>query len=329
MDVVAGLSSLSFESELTEDEKKLLYLRARSAGLTFCGCAHAAFVCQLLHSLRCSIKSYTGVTQSVASAGNGDLGVGILGMGRLGKQLLLGLLEKTSIKPSYIKISTRNPEKSLPAEVECFFNNRRLAAWADVMFLCCLPSHLPKICRDLRSHLSKRCLVYSFTSAVPVTRLAHLLGHDFIIKPQYEFVPCDTEDLWLSCCHLTKALTDPFLIEASCPLTIKGGITLSLNWVCAVLYSLMNVCTSASLGSTETISLINNIFKEKGVNNVQLHAHSFISSSVPLSDEFFPWISLIDAQTKDTPLLHFLSSSKSMQQCISALYKSHLERPLK
>ncbi|XP_041828700.1 NADP-dependent oxidoreductase domain-containing protein 1 isoform X4 [Melanotaenia boesemani] len=298
MDVVAGLSSLSFESELTEDEKKLLYLRARSAGLTFCGCAHAAFVCQLLHSLRCSIKSYTGVTQSVASAGNGDLGVGIL-------------------------------EKSLPAEVECFFNNRRLAAWADVMFLCCLPSHLPKICRDLRSHLSKRCLVYSFTSAVPVTRLAHLLGHDFIIKPQYEFVPCDTEDLWLSCCHLTKALTDPFLIEASCPLTIKGGITLSLNWVCAVLYSLMNVCTSASLGSTETISLINNIFKEKGVNNVQLHAHSFISSSVPLSDEFFPWISLIDAQTKDTPLLHFLSSSKSMQQCISALYKSHLERPLK
>lgn len=54
--------------------------------------------------------------------------------------------------------------------VECFFDNRRLAAWADILFLCCLPSHLPKVCADLHSHLSKCCLVYSFTSAVPVTR---------------------------------------------------------------------------------------------------------------------------------------------------------------
>ena len=133
--------------------------------------------------------------------------------------------------------------------VECFFDNRRLAAWADVLFLCCLPPHLPKVCADLNSHLSKRCLVYSFTSAVPVTRyhhthaqtsllfakfyflnpsvlvlyfrLAQLLGHNFIIKPQYEFVACDTADVWLSCTRLTAALMDPRLIEASCPLTMS------------------------------------------------------------------------------------------------------------
>lgn len=50
-DIAADLSSLSFESGLTEDETKLLYLRARSAGLTFCGCAHAAFTCELIDSL--------------------------------------------------------------------------------------------------------------------------------------------------------------------------------------------------------------------------------------------------------------------------------------
>lgn len=132
--------------------------------------------------------------------------------------------------------------------VECFFDNRRLAAWADILFLCCLPSHIPEVCADLHSRLSKCCLVYSFTSAVPVTRsylthstmwsvgfqslrnsisipyyrLARLLGHDFVLKPNYDFVACDTANVWMSCTHLTTALMDPLLIKSSCPLTMNG-----------------------------------------------------------------------------------------------------------
>lgn len=64
-------------------------------------------------------------------------------------------------------------EDCVPTGVECFFDNRRLAVWADVLFLCCLPSHLPRVCSDLKSHLSRCCLVYSFPSAVPVTRYVH------------------------------------------------------------------------------------------------------------------------------------------------------------
>ncbi|KAM9354864.1 LOW QUALITY PROTEIN: NADP-dependent oxidoreductase domain-containing protein 1 [Pholidichthys leucotaenia] len=90
VDIAACLSSLPFESFLTDDEKKLLYLRARAAGLTFCGCAHTAFTCDLVHSLR-------------------GLHVEILGMGHLGEQLLLFLL-KTRINPLHIKVSTRRPE---------------------------------------------------------------------------------------------------------------------------------------------------------------------------------------------------------------------------
>ncbi|KAM9708557.1 NADP-dependent oxidoreductase domain-containing protein 1 [Menidia menidia] len=326
MDSMLGLGSLSFESGLTDDENKLLYLRARATGLTFCGCAHAAFVCELIHSLRCNIRGHTAVTG--APADDADLSVGVLGMGHLGKQLLLGLLENTSIKPPQIKVSTRNPESAaehLPKGVECFFNNGRLVAGADILFLCCLPSHLPKVCTDLRSHLSKRCLVYSFASAVPVSRLAELLGHDFIVKPQYEFAACDAGDVWLSCPRLGSAWKDPLLIEASCPLTTKGGITLGLSWVCAVLYSLLNVCTSAGLGSSLALSLINNMFQDKWTNSVQLNVKSFISSAcaaVLLSDACFPWIPLTDAQTRDTPLLRFLSSSRPMQHGIAAVYKS-------
>lgn len=52
VDVAADLSSLCFEAGLTDDEKQLVYLRARSAGLTFCGCVHAIFVCEQIHALR-------------------------------------------------------------------------------------------------------------------------------------------------------------------------------------------------------------------------------------------------------------------------------------
>lgn len=52
MDVFADLSSFSFEAGLSEEEKELIHLRARSAGLTVCGCAHAVFLCKLVRSLR-------------------------------------------------------------------------------------------------------------------------------------------------------------------------------------------------------------------------------------------------------------------------------------
>ncbi|XP_039994050.1 NADP-dependent oxidoreductase domain-containing protein 1 [Xiphias gladius] len=240
----------------------------------------------------------------------------------------------TGVEPSHIKVSTRRPESAVElvqTGVECFCDNRRLAAWADVLFLCCLPSHLPKVCADLHSHLPKRCLVYSFPSAVPVTRLARLLGHDFILKPQYDFGGCDTAGVWLSCADLPAALKDPLLIEASHPLMMSGGLALSLSWLCAVLYSLLNTCTSAGLRSGDALSLIRSLFGDKRTQAVQLNAQSFISSPCAASlsgDEPFPWISLTDAQTKETPLLKLLSSRRSLQQRIAAAYKSLLEPPV-
>uniref|UniRef100_A0A665UVF3 NADP-dependent oxidoreductase domain-containing protein 1 n=1 Tax=Echeneis naucrates TaxID=173247 RepID=A0A665UVF3_ECHNA len=315
-DVAAGLSGLSFGSGLTGEEEKLRPLRARAAGLTFCGLAHALYLCKLAHSLR-----YLALGACAALSHRGDaLCVGILGLGRTGKQLLLSLLDMTAIKASHIKVSTRRPQNFLQNRVECFFDNGRLAAWADLLFLCCLPSHLPKVCADLHSRLSKHCLVYSFISAVPVARLTKLLRHDFIIKPQYDIVGGATADVWLSCTDLSMALREPLLIEAS----------YSKGKQCELRY-LLNICTSASLPSSEALSLMNSLFMGKRTHTVQLNAQSFISSFHASSlggDEPFPWISLTDAQSKETPLLRFLSSNKSMQQRISEAYKSLLETPV-
>ncbi len=75
--------------------------------------------------------------------------------------------------------------------------------------------------------LMQHCCLLTFSHRVPDVltfyfRLAQLLGHDFILKPQYDFVAGDDADVWLSCARLNAALTDPLLIEASCPLTMTG-----------------------------------------------------------------------------------------------------------
>lgn len=58
-----------------------------------------------------------------------------------------------------------------------------------------------------------------------------------------------------------------------------GGISLYLNWVSAVLYSPLNICTSAGLGSSDALFLINSLFKEKWPHTGELNAHCFIIAS--------------------------------------------------
>lgn len=97
-----------------------------------------------------------------------------------------------------------------------------------VKALPCVQLHLRCACHQVPPHLQYAALLFvhfqSLYSSLFIcdSRLAQLLGHDFILKPQYDFVASDTADVWLSCTHLTAALTDPVLIEASCPLTMSG-----------------------------------------------------------------------------------------------------------
>lgn len=64
---------------------------------------------------------------------------------------------------------------SLPGElqklgIKCFYHNADLVSWADVIFLCCLPSQLPNICVEIHTSLEKTSIVYSFVAAVPLPR---------------------------------------------------------------------------------------------------------------------------------------------------------------
>uniref|UniRef100_A0A8C1I532 NADP-dependent oxidoreductase domain-containing protein 1 n=1 Tax=Cyprinus carpio TaxID=7962 RepID=A0A8C1I532_CYPCA len=307
LDLTVNLSSLGFEAGVSEDEKELVFLRSRSAGLTVGGCAHAVFAYKLLRVLRKKVNAENGC------AAEAHLCVGVVGGGLVGKQLATALLRAASLKPRHINISTRRPEtlgEYSNMGVECYFDNIRLAKWADMLFLCVLPSQLAQVCTDIGCHLSSGCLVYSFTSAVPLNRLAVLLDHSSVIKPRYEFVACnDVNRIWLLHNQVTAALQDEEVISASAPLSMNGGLFLDQRWVSAVLYSLLNMCTAQKLGSGKTLRLINGLFETNTFTY-----HSFVNSpsasDLNNPDDLFPWISLLDAQTKDTPLTDLVSRDK-------------------
>ncbi|XP_036448517.1 NADP-dependent oxidoreductase domain-containing protein 1 [Colossoma macropomum] len=320
MDLTINLNSLGFEAGLSEGEKELTFLRSRSAGLTVSGCGHAVFLCGLATTVREKLRYLTNKSRLPG------LNLGIIGGGHVGKQLTKVLLTLPGFKSSNINISTRRPDtlkEFSNSGVKCYFDNRSLAAWADILFLCVLPSHLPRVCAEIHSQLPAHCLVYSFTTALPLQRLARLLGHSFVLKPRYDFVACDSALMWLRHNQMMTALKDEEVLTASCPLSMSGGLSLDQRWVSAVLYSLLNMCTAERLGFSQAVHLLNELFQTKpssGTFTCQSFVNSSCAATLTNSEEPFPWINLIDAQTKQTPLSSCLTASKVLQDCISAVY---------
>ncbi|XP_046712240.1 NADP-dependent oxidoreductase domain-containing protein 1 [Silurus meridionalis] len=320
MDLNVDVKSVQFESGLGEQEQELVFLRARSSALTVCGCAHAVFLCRLASEARNKLNHQNNKSDLQ------PVKVGIIGGGHIGKQLALLLLTVPGFKPSNINMSTKRPDslsEFLNRGVDCYFDNRRLATWADVIFLCVLPSHLRHVCAELHSQLPSHCLVYSFTSAVQSHRLALLLGHTFILRPQYSFMTGDSGHLWLRHNQVAAALKDKEVLSASCPLSMSGGLCLDQRWISAVLYSLLNMCTAEGLRAKQTVQLLNELLQTTSPNST-LTCQSFVNSSwaytLNNSEELFPWINLIDVQTKQSPLTFCLSGCKALQDCISVVY---------
>ncbi|KAK3563604.1 hypothetical protein QTP86_031840, partial [Hemibagrus guttatus] len=246
--------------------------------------------------------------------------VGIIGGGHMGKQLALLLLTTPGFKPTNINMSTKRPDSLREFSdkgIRCYFDNRRLATWADVIFLCVVPSQLRHVCADLHSQLPAHCLMYTFTSAVQLHRLKSLLGHTFVLRPQYTFMTCDSGDLWLRHNQIAAALKDEEVLRASCPLSVTGALCLDQRWLPAVLYTLLNVCTAEGLSANRTVQVLNEMFQTTTTLTCQSFVNSSWASKLNNAEEPFPWINLIDVQTKQSPLHSCLSGCKALQDYIS------------
>ncbi|XP_076979304.1 NADP-dependent oxidoreductase domain-containing protein 1 isoform X2 [Tamandua tetradactyla] len=267
MDMLKDLESLQFEYGVPEENRTWLYLQGRSRGLIIEACAHATFFCKLFYVLRQSLDE--NQISMCLSSGSCDLAipdeslkVGIIGGGHLGKQLAQVLLQLVPIPADSLRISTRRPEtldELQKVGVQCFYHNSFLVKWANVIFLCCLPSQLPNICLEIQSSLEKACIVFSFTAAIPITRLKLLLNHTNILRPQYQCAG-DFVNIWGTNKEIATALQDPVILRATCPYSPAGGITLNIKWLEGIFYAALNTCTTKSMYHSSVLELLNQLF---------------------------------------------------------------------
>ncbi|KAK2506752.1 hypothetical protein MC885_011213 [Smutsia gigantea] len=287
MDMLGDLKSLQFECGVQEEDRSWLYLQGRSRGRAIKTFAHATFFCKLLCYLRGSLhekqSSRCLLTRAPDDAlGDDELKVGIIGGGHLGKQLAHGLLQLVPIPAESLRISTRRPETLvkllrtviyLPLSflyelqklgIQCFHHNTRLVDWADVIFLCCLPSQLPNICVEIQTRLQRACTVYSFVAAVPISRLKLLRNHTSILRPQYQYSE-DFVNIWGTSKEITATLRDPVILQATCPYnpavtSLPWGIILNIKWLEGVVYAALNICTAKEMPCSLALRLLNELF---------------------------------------------------------------------
>ncbi|XP_053881283.1 NADP-dependent oxidoreductase domain-containing protein 1 isoform X3 [Malaclemys terrapin pileata] len=314
-DIMVNLKSFQSEHAVEESEQPLLCLRSRCKGLMVNACAHAVFFCKLLHAVRQKASGKVSLISSKESMGSEGLKVGIIGGGHIGKQLARALLELSDISAQNIHISTRRPETLSEFQqlgVDCFYDNGQLVAWADIVFLCCLPSHLQHICSGIQAALREPCIVYSLVTAVPLPRLKQLLSYSAILRPQYHCTSRNLENMWGTNGTIIAALQDPIVIQATCPCSPKERIAVTGKWLEAVFYAALNSCMWRHLPHQHALKLLNDVcFPE----------HCPICTEQKTScPRTFPWFDLTTVQMKESPFSQLLARSVLLQNHLTFLY---------
>ncbi|XP_072424088.1 NADP-dependent oxidoreductase domain-containing protein 1 [Chiloscyllium punctatum] len=341
-----GLRTLVFEVPLTEEEREFSeYLRIRRWALTVCACAHAVFYCRLLTAVRCKIIDGVHFPNSwmakyqILKFNRGCLRIGVLGCGHFGKQLVLSLLQLTDLTATCITVSTRRPEKLSDLSdlgIKCFYDNKRLAASVDVMFLCCLPSHLSAVSSQIHGCIAESCIVYSLVTAVPAARLKNLLAHSSIVRPHYFFhTKSAWPKLWRSGRTPVEALKVQEIIEVTSPFKKAFISCLDLKWFEEVMYSVLNVFHLLKVPYHLTLDILNELLfsPSEGVeaidNPTLFSQESFVNASCIQSLSYsspFPWFNLASVSMRDTPLTKFFLLHPRMQQNLSFIYRMSLLR---
>uniref|UniRef100_A0A8B9I0R5 NADP-dependent oxidoreductase domain-containing protein 1 n=1 Tax=Anser brachyrhynchus TaxID=132585 RepID=A0A8B9I0R5_9AVES len=316
----------SFQAdEAVEGEEGLLYLTRRHKGLTVSACAHAIFFCRLLQLLCFPRPRGTEEALPTSLLGSHGLKVGIIGGGHLGKQLARVLLALGRAPRPSIRISTRRPEslgKYLQEQgLTCLYDNAQLAAWADVLFLCCLPSHVASVCSAVRTAIRKPCVVYSLVTAVPLPRLKQLLCYNAIVRPQYQCSGKEPTKEWEMKGTVTAALQDLAVVQATCPLSSQGKTSLNGKWLVGIFYAALNSSMWQSLPHQKALELLNDLcFPAHCPICAEQKASCprFCLFSLPRT---FPWFDLTAAQLRESPFSQLLEKSEFLQKHLALLYQ--------
>lgn len=273
-DVTANLPSLQFEAALTLDEKQMLYLRGRSHALTVSACAQAAFLVAVLNDARQKIVEIKYPVKKKSSkllqeAPKRDpLLVGIIGCGRLGKQLANTLLKFSDVHPEELFLSTRQPETLSALQmkgVHCGFDNIKVCSTVHILFICCLPSQFPTVAKEIKGHL--KCPVYVLVGGTPLLRIRQLLEYEEIIKPDFSWRKPDPNEDSSNNWNIGKDINeilreDPNSCDVTCPLNLNKDsaiVETGEDWAELTVVTFLNMCTEKELDMEQSVRLCNTI----------------------------------------------------------------------
>lgn len=109
-----------------------------------------------------------------------DLKLAMLGAGNMAEAIIKGLLDAEACQPAHILATDvrggRLEELRKTYGIEVSQDNRKAAAWADVVVLAVKPQVLDKLFVEIRDSLRANTLVISIAAGVPISRMQSFLS---------------------------------------------------------------------------------------------------------------------------------------------------------
>ncbi|XP_063710664.1 NADP-dependent oxidoreductase domain-containing protein 1-like [Symsagittifera roscoffensis] len=283
MDISDSLPSLQFETALTAEQSLLLPLRSR-AHCSTTGClVSACYLVSVMNATRKEVfvaKNKTRAAQRIMQMGiDGDPAkIGIIGCGRLGRQLIKVLKTYSNVSNELIYVSTRRPESLSDfanAGMNVDFNNVWVASKCDVIFICCLPAVVNQICAEIKNHLTPDKLIYSFVAGYTAKKMANIMNFTNIIKPDFNWTDLSSKLPWSVAVLPSDCLGKKQLVEKFCPLFELTQpivddeseerlpvlpVFLDMHWLMRVVYACVNYATSQQVMSDVAVDIANKVF---------------------------------------------------------------------
>lgn len=327
-------------------------MRGRSHALTASACAQAAFLVAILNDTRQKIieakfpvkQKSSKLLQEIPK--RDPVLVGIIGCGRLGKQLANTLLKFSDVQPEELFLSSRRPETLSSFQekgVTCGFDNIKVCSTVHILFLCCLPSQFPTVAKEIRGHLI--CPVYVLVGGTPLQRICQLLEYNQIIKPEFSWKTPQADDEsinnWSSGGQINEILReDSSSCDVTCPLNISKSAAIvqtKEEWAVLAVFVFINMCTGMGLQQDEIISLCNTIMFGLGptddpqdgisLDDINCDDDTLTISSNMEDKQFFPLFDLGNVIAKQKRLEErLLDSNKNLRRMFAKRYRAVFDK---
>ncbi|XP_014790444.1 NADP-dependent oxidoreductase domain-containing protein 1 isoform X2 [Octopus bimaculoides] len=282
-DLTSGLDSLSLEKAYGEKRSKYINKLCYSCQIiNITICVYAIYFINAMDAIKKAVISKELCKDASFKIPNKKIPgvrIGMIGCGVIGQQIVRCLLYQNNIKPHNLLISTRTPEQLDEFTIEgisCTDDNFEVCRFAEVLLLAIPPSQLTLLSKEIRDHLSRKCIVYSILAGQDLQKLATMLRTDNVYNLDVYISEETTASIKWEQMKIPDILSDEDLLKMFLPFRGSDSIIEDVNRLPAII-------TCAAINLSCAISAQK---PEEMLSLVQL----VIFSALPLDEDERFWI---------------------------------------